>query len=127
MTNPTGEKSPADQLRSALEAATERDIRRDERLRLADLLTEHRDALASYTSRPEKVVELVALLLRLDDNLVVPPRHSWGGSLVDVEADSDDPAWRVGCSGCDWSVEAPMSQAIAAGRAHEALNVVEIR
>jgi hypothetical protein len=41
-------------------------VRSNERHRLADLLESHKDALASYVAGPDKAIELVVFLLRLD-------------------------------------------------------------
>lgn len=94
-------------------------IRRDERLRLAELFEEYVDTLGTFTQSGKELVRLLAFMLRLD-NPEVPLRHAWGGGLIDLDRlHDDDPPWRVECSGCGWHIEAPRSEAVAAGRAHE--------
>lgn len=105
-------------------------VRRAERLRLADLFESHAQSLGAWTSDGRHLVELVAFMLRLDHGVEVPVRHAWGGHYdpEDNERGVVDPRWHVDCSGCDWTFDGPRSEAIAAGKAHEAdSNPVPIR
>lgn len=43
-------------------------VRRDERRRLASLLTDHRDTLAAFVATPAKMVDTIAFLLRMGDD-----------------------------------------------------------
>ena len=46
--------------------------------------------------------------------------HTWHGGIVDMDTLHDpDPPWKVGCDGCDWTLVAPQSVAVAAGREHQ--------
>jgi hypothetical protein len=45
---------------------SEVDIRRDERRKVAALLDEHAEVLTSFAASPEKLLALVAFMLRLD-------------------------------------------------------------
>lgn len=50
---------------------TEDKIRRDERLRISDLISEHVETIAEFAAGKEEAVRLTALVLRMGE---LPPR-----------------------------------------------------